>query len=609
MLKIGGFKTARALLNKQLACDKIIISNPRVSVFIFPGQKINRELKKQSEEVYKQLLGNFKLIQANSVSITNAEVIAMDFISKETKFKIYNTTINLTDLLIDSTHHSDTSRTLFCKEIYVRSDKVVLGDNNASSEVTNLNFNTRDKILNIGSLAHLGIKTGSSLNSSANNISITGIEAAGAIDSMNIIVGNVLLKNTSLEIKGKEKEGEDKLGKRLLSGWVKTIRVKQVQVGRLAIKVLGTSSNKKDFILNNSSLILKEINLNSASKLDLSLVKNVEEIHATNNLVSFKSADNLYIYNFGGVEVNSRTKTISLKNFSVNPLLDEAAFAKNAKVQKDRYNISIKNLVCTSVNFDSLVRGSIYIGLVKTSDNYFKVYRDISYPLDSVSKVGKHPHQVMSKMAFPITINKFVATNTLLAYKEKNALSDTSGTLQFEKSTITLNNLTNKSGQSNKTDAFIETNILGSIPVQVHISFDLANINNGLFSVDGAITKPFNGQTLNQAILPMGLITIDKGNIKGVDFKFTGDNYNARGQFVMRYDNLKVSLYEKQKTKLDKKSITSLVANVIVKNSNPTNNKLRQADMVYRRNDYKSFFNMIWKFMFMSIKDILGAKF
>ncbi len=108
----------------------------------------------------------------------------------------------------------------------------------------------------------------------------------------------------------------------------------------------------------------------------------------------------------------------------------------------------------------------------------------------------------------------------------------------------------------------------------------------------------------------MGLVRIDKGVINELSFNFMANNYNAEGNFVVKYDDLKLSLLKTDKNNnIKKKGLLSFLANIVVKNDNPSNGKLRQADVVYERNIYKSFFNTIWKFVFTGLKDIMGAKF
>ncbi|MCY7420817.1 MAG: hypothetical protein LH478_03630, partial [Chitinophagaceae bacterium] len=147
-LQIVGFKTAAALLSKELSCDKIIIMDPRITLNLYPGQSSHKDqLQEQSKQLYKRILGNLHLIQADSVVLINAEVVALNHFTKEIKFHTFNTSIFLKDVLIDSLHYNDTTRTLFSKQVALHSDKLILGEKPVVAEVTNLTFDTKSGIL------------------------------------------------------------------------------------------------------------------------------------------------------------------------------------------------------------------------------------------------------------------------------------------------------------------------------------------------------------------------------------------------------------------------------------------------------------------------------
>jgi hypothetical protein len=615
VLKVVGFKTKRALLNKQIACDKIIITDPRVTIYVFPGVAKRSDVQKQGQELYKQLLGNFTLIQADSLSIVNTEVVARNFFTREIKFHTFNTSINLADLRIDSSHYADTSRTLFCKEISLHSDKVIVGDEPVIAEATFVTFDTRNKILGIAEIAYNGIKNGGDFSGKVKGIAITGIEAAGAIDSMNIIINKAIFKEAALQLQRTAKEEGKAIRKtsdnKLLNGWIKSFRMSELKAVNVSLNMLSNDRKQKDVVIKNSAIKVYRLALDTTSEFDKSLLKSADDINISNDLISFKSKDNVYDYSFSGIQVNKAAGTIGLNEFSIKPALGEVAFANKAKVQKDRYHVRIRNLLASSVDFEKLTEGNISVGTIKTSGNSVLVYRDISKPSDSIRKVGNYPHQMLHNLKVPLSIKRFILANTLIEYKEHNPLSDTSGTLRFVNSTMTLTNVTNADKPANKIMNLDFTgSLLGKAPLNINIKFYLDKVAEGRYDVTTLGKTPFAGASLNPMIVPMGMVRIDKGTINELSFNFRGDNLQADGTFIIKYEDLKLALlkHDKKNNSFNKKGIVSLLANVIVKNNNPSNGKTREAKIVYKRDEYKSFFNMIWKFAFVGLKDVMGAK-
>jgi hypothetical protein len=93
-----------------------------------------------------------------------------------------------------------------------------------------------------------------------------------------------------------------------------------------------------------------------------------------------------------------------------------------------------------------------------------------------------------------------------------------------------------------------------------------------------------------------------------MDFNFTGNNFRAGGMFVMKYSNLKVELLKNDKklNHVKKKKVTSLVANIIVKNDNPSNGNLREVHAHFDRNIQKSFFNLVWRTILEGMRKTAG---
>jgi len=615
VLRIEGFKTAGAVLTKDLSCSAIYINDPRVTVYFFPGVAKPQPIKNQQQALYNQLLGKFNLIQADSISIINAEVVGREFFSRDIKFHTFNTSLRLSDVRIDSSANSDTTRTFFSKEIFVHTDKFRAGDNPALFEATNVTFDTRRKVLDISQLEHNGQASGHRFSGSLSRLAITGLTAEGPVESMEIEIGKIKFASANIIVKGGSREQKTESNspeKPILSGWVKKFTLETLQSGDINLTLGAGSSKEKETTVRNSNINLSKLVLDTTTMMDKSLLKAADDISLSNQLISLKSEDGLYVYNFRRIGFNKKAATIKISAIEVKPLFGEAAFAKRVGVQKDRFEVNINNVVASKVDVDALVEGRVYAAGVQATNNAIRMYRDNTQPMDSIKKVGRFPHQMIRKLPFPLYIKQLVAAKTFIQYKEKNPLSDTSGSLIFENSTLALTNITNDKDPVNKTmDLDFKGALLGQMPLQLSIKFYLEQIEKGNYQVTGNIQKSFKGEVLNKLTVPVGLVRIDKGTINGLSFNYMADNINAQGTLTIKYNDLKLSLLKKNDSKADfgRKGLLSLLANIVVRNNNPNNNKLRQADVVYKRDEYKSFFNMLWKFVFTGMKDVMGAKF
>jgi hypothetical protein len=278
--------------------------------------------------------------------------------------------------------------------------------------------------------------------------------------------------------------------------------------------------------------------------------------------------------------------------------LSETDFAKQAGVQKDRFHSLFRNIKARQFNYTSLLSGEVSIQELSTSGNTIKITRDTRYPLDSVSKVGKYPHQLLMNLPFPVSVQTINLVKTSIAYKEISEQTNEAGTVQFTKSDIEIRNVKNrKILPGDSTTVNFSTVFIKEIPLKGSFVFYLDDIKKGFFSARGNTLKPFDVKVVNKLVQPLSAARFDKGTIHNLSFTLQGDNYQSLGDVEMTYDNLKVSLLKKKDSEYKKKDLLSLVANLLVVDKSNLNKKSdkQHAVATNKRDVYRSFFNHLWK--------------
>ena len=109
----------------------------------------------------------------------------------------------------------------------------------------------------------------------------------------------------------------------------------------------------------------------------------------------------------------------------------------------------------------------------------------------------------------------------------------------------------------------------------------------------------------------MGPASIKEGRFNGLTFDLHGNDYSMNGTVKLLYDDLKVAMLEKDKgaTETDKKFLTSLLANFVIKNSNPKGDDEVRSETSIPCEKYKSFsFYLCWKTIFKGIRETVGIK-
>src|SRR5690606_26025074 len=119
------------------------------------------------------------------------------------------------------------------------------------------------------------------------------------------------------------------------------------------------------------------------------------------------------------------------------------------------------------------------------------------------------------------------------------------------------------------------------------------NIKGNIYNFDGTKMTPF--------IKPY-LHATTEGNIREVHFNFTGNDIDATGDFGIKYDNLKVTLYNKNTG--EKQKIFSALGNLLVKKDTKDKYKEERIKTVIRNQD-RSFFNFFWNCVQQGLKQTL----
>jgi hypothetical protein len=609
-LKVEGFKTAKALLAKKMECEQIIITDPVVNLYLFPGHK-KKENKKQQEELYKQILGDLNLVKAERVLVRNASVTAQDFYTKEKKFTTYNTTINLLNVAIDSTYSYDTSKTFFCDEISLASEKLVLGDKQNTAEITGVTFDTKSKVVTLVKAEYDAYKNKGFFKGSAEGLTLEGLEFIGPVENTDLIINKAEISKIELDVlagNSNKEKNKSKTGSYILTGLINKFSINSLALRSLDFISRSQDNTSKPFIIRNNAFYAKNININRRSKLDKSLISEAKEVEVSNDQIKILSNDKRYEFRMSGLRANTKG-SIRMSRLQVIPQLSEAAFAKNAIYQVDRFDVDIKDFLIDDVDVGRMMEGEVVAGKITSNSNTIKVFRDMSYPIDSVTKRSakeSFPHQLIQNLNLNLRINSFIAKNLLLEYKEKNPLSNKSGTVVFANSTLAIRNISNQPAkEGDKMIADFSTSFLSKIPLSGRFTFFLHNWKKGRFAVEANVNEPFDAKLLTQLTEPLSMIRIDKGIINRVKFNTNADTAISKGHFEMIYDDMKVSLLKKKGEGFAKKSALSVFANVLVKNKNEEGDKMRIAEVSVDRNKYKSFFNFIWMTIFLSMKRVM----
>lgn len=425
--------------------------------------------------------------------------------------------------------------------------------------------------------------------------------------SINMIFNKVTRKPDSIK---DEKSLYEQISKNFKSVHAKSIRIVDADfdyINKTATKKTKNSIKHLDININ-------DFLLDSLSGSDTTRFYYTKD--ASFQIAGYKSVtkDKMYSMKVDTIKGSTASKKIAVSGFKLTPLYDELTFARKYKIQKDRYNLSFDKIEFNGVDFIGLnTDEKLHAKSLKIGPANVEVFMSReSPPPPGFDKGQNYPHMALKRLNMPILIDTVKIRNVNVKYAEFNPASKKTGSVDFKALTGNILNVTNDSLQllkKNHALADLNTLLMGTGKLNVKIDFNLTD-KNGAFTYSGHLGK-FDMKNLNPLSKALGLVEIESGNIQQVDFKANGNLRSATGSMSMLYTNLKVKLLsdniDGEGTK--KKDFLSFLANtILVKDENPQKGEApRTARMTNARINSASFFNLMWKTVFVGIKDIVGV--
>ena len=448
-------------------------------------------------------------------------------------------------------------------------------------------------------------------------ISVEGVKTPRALIDKEIDGRKLTIRNPVIEIlyTGRGKDSLRKVPTRdiyqQILGKLNQISIDSVSISGAKIITRNQKTKQTGIELNNANLDLIDVRVDSTANEDSTRLFYSKKQYISFESLSWLSDDKRYKFHAKNVSSNSLDQDVNIDEFVLDPLKGEQEFVNSIPTQDDRFDFRFNDIVLKNVNYFSLEDEEVSADSMLIRSASFKVYRDLNIPRDKKNRVGYYPHQAFQKLPVDIDIRKVVVANAFIEYKERNNITKNAGKVQMYDVYATISNFTNKKESIRKNNVMTlvsNARFLNKTQFNVNWQFLLRD-PDGRFSIKGNL-GPRDAKDLNPLTEPMGPARIQKGEIKGFSFDFNGSDHSMDGTITLLYDNLKIAALEKDKgaKEWDKKSLTSLFANILIRNSNlPDDDKpARKTTVTYQRDPNRSIFNLGWKTIFKGILETVS---
>ena len=358
--------------------------------------------------------------------------------------------------------------------------------------------------------------------------------------------------------------------------------------------------------------MVEDIKIDSTSAADSSRIGFAKNMFLRFHDMKFRTPDSSYKMKAEWITYSSKTKTIEIDSFKLQPTLEKDDFYQYYGVQASLYYIEFHKIRLTNTYLDRFLHSNILdADSILLEQPKLEVYLDKTWERKFKSKIGTYPHQKLLQANTRIRISNVLMQKASVIYTEKNGTTNQLGTLHLDNIDLHIKNVTNDSNwirDNNKCTAVAQGNIFGNSSINALFTFYLDSAN-GRFDVQGSV-KNVSAKQLNALAVPLANIEIPTLNLQDLSFKVKAEDFTAWSDVNMRYKDLSVVLRKTDEATgefVTRKFLTRVLNKHVINSNNPSANGIeRKAYQVpFARLTTQSFFGVIWKSIFAGMQEIM----
>lgn len=595
-LSLSGADIPSFLTKNSISTNVLLIESPVIT--IYQNTKASKVTKEDSIALYKAILGKFSSIKADKIVIQNAEINIANLGAKpHTKFKEVN--VELNNLLINEQKQYDDIISYFVKDIVVTVKEVQSVPTGLSEKITasQVMYDAKAKLFTVKSVNFINEKIPSESNT-INGIRFSGLNTDAFVYQDKFLADSFSIESGQVFIRQNKNDKSASRSFEIQNDFFSRAQLKNIFIKNSDVTIISSGKETAPIKLRKVKFVATNLpTLTENNSLQQILDAGKWSLHSEG--LDMTTKDGVYAIKLADIDFNDVSRNLKISKVTLSPLITWAAYVKTLKVQHDLYDVKLDNITLAGINTKALINEGKILANSLTLSPTIKSSNDRTVPFDVTSKVGKYPHQQLLSLDLPVEIGRVNVLNGAVTYRERGRLSEKVGDVVFTSINAVITGFTNTAtGIAREKNMVLDAKavFLNSTAVTTKWVMPLQKLG-GNNIITGTFSK-INTTALNNVIEPLGMASIRKGTIDGLQFKMYGNDYKSTGEAVLLYHNLKVDVLksgDNRDNDFEKKGLLSFAANVLIKNSNPRNGNTRSESMNNDRDITKSFFNFIFK--------------
>lgn len=305
-------------------------------------------------------------------------------------------------------------------------------------------------------------------------------------------------------------------------------------------------------------------------------------------------------YTLRSHKLTASTTSLKITDFKLLPKYSRKEFVQKIPKEKDLFTVYASEILLSNMNW-GFNEGTFFYksDALKINKLDANIYRG-KMPEDDLSK-KKLYNSLLRDLPLDLKIDTLQMTHSKLVYEEEKDFAEGPGKLSFTDFNMTVYDIQSgfKKEQVPDTQIAVTCNFMEESILKVDWSFNTLDKSDG-FKIKGNI-EHFNAEQLAYFTKPY-LNVVVKGTLDKVYFNFAGNDIINKGDFALKYDDLKVEVFQNNKRQKIN-AFLSTIGNLFIKDDSGEN--LKKTEIEVKRNQEKSFYNFLWISVAEGLKEIL----
>ena len=305
------------------------------------------------------------------------------------------------------------------------------------------------------------------------------------------------------------------------------------------------------------------------------------------------------------VYYNTLEGNLHLKKATLIPVVEKKIYDDYFKKRDTWANLNLNDVTVKDAAVESLIdKKIIQSSLIDIKYATINLFGSTIYN-ESVEPV-KFPLDLIRDLKIKTKLDTIIIRNGKIKYEEWDGNEDNIGSINLDKFKLKLTNITNDTVRINKNNYI---NLTTSARVEKNMDFNLNVVINNksekyIYKANGEIGKG-ELSILNSLLENTADTKIDSGSIIKGKFSFNGDYNYSKGKIELEYINLKTSLSKNAHIVGFFDKLLIKTADIIIRDSNPKNKKLKTGEIYYCRPNNKGFMSLYMGSIINGVTDIV----